>query len=171
MRSQGPAAESSLRVNDVLLAINGCDASSLEELVRGLCRGVSNNTSILQLRVQTPGQAVSREVSIQRSAGTAPTSAREREEADNSAKESGKENASVNCTTAEVVEGYCQEREENSQRHELVHLEMLRSALAEAEEKLSAKDRELENSRAQLAQPRGDNWAALDRFVALLNDC
>ena len=53
------------------------------------------------------------------------------------------------------------------QRHELVHLEMLRSALAETEEKLSAKDRELENLRAQLAQlqPRGDNWAALDKLV------
>ncbi len=40
---QGPAAQSSLRVNDVLLEIDGCDASSLEALVRAICRGQSGS--------------------------------------------------------------------------------------------------------------------------------
>lgn len=163
---QGPAAKSSLRVNDVLLAIDGRDASSLEALVKGLVRGPCGST--LQLRVQTPGNAASRQVSVQRSGSAAPARARE-VAGDQSfgTDESCKENASVNCTSEHRKDGEGSSRDRGEHPHACWReLETLQSALAEAEEKLALKDRELECLRAQLALPAGnDNWAAIDRSL------
>ena len=151
---QGPAAQSALRVNDVLLEIDGRDASSLEALVCALCRGTSG--SVLQLRVQSPGQqGPPREVVLKRGGASSEAASRHN---------SGKENAKANCSPCVPVDAAasCQDERPAAALH--CELEALQNALREAKDKLAERDAELDALRARLARQELErNWAAIDR--------
>ena len=145
----------------MLLEIDGCDASSLEALVRAICRGKSG--SALQLRVQSPGQQEpAREVVLMRggaaSGEAASTQQSGKENGKGNEQENGKGNEQENCSPCVAA---CQDKRPAASLREL---EALQNALREAEDKLAARDAELDAMRARLArQEQERNWAAIDR--------